>query len=212
MKKEVASLLKFFLKERLEEEVDINLNFAKKEVVQEIGSYLYPGLARRGIWAIHSGGFHFKGGHLTVGPSNCGKSALSYMAMKNGFSLVSDDIALLRETPRGLEILPFYSTIFLKGKAINPEPKLFKPTILKYLLFPTVTGGSTFIRKIEKRVDLLRKLVPQFLWSYNKQEQEKQKHFVERLSKYPAFELHWGTDLVKDVFHLGKVLDEIVPG
>lgn len=208
---EVTHLLKFFLKENIKE-VDVNLSFKKKEVPQEIGSLLFPCLAEAGIWAMHSGGFHFKGGHLTVGPSECGKSTLSYMAMKNGLLLVSDDITLLRESDNGIEILPFYSIIFLKDKAIIPRPELFKPALLKYLLIPRTNNGPTFIKKMKKKVDLLRRLVPQFLWSYDRRAQKMQKYLLEKLCDYPAFELCWGVDLKENDLRFRKVLDEIIQG
>ncbi len=208
---EVAGLLKFFLIEHVEK-VEVNLDFIKEEVAQEIGGLFYRYLAEIGIWAIHSGGFHFKGGHLVVGPSDCGKSTMSYLAMKNGFSLLSDDITLLKESANGIEILPFYSTIFLNDEAIVPEPEQFKPAILKYFLFPSAISGPTFVKKTKKKIDLLRRLTPQLLWSYNRKEQERQKRLLEKLCDYPAFEVCWGQDLRGDSSLFREMLNEIVQG
>lgn len=207
--KEVANLLKFFLRKHIED-VDVILDFKKKERAYEIGALLFPYFADRGIWGFHAGGFHFNGGHLTVGPSDSGKSTLSYMAFKNGLPVISDDITLLRESSRGIEILPFYSTILVNEKAIVPKPELFEGTTLKYVLFPIPIAGTTFVRKTQKKVDLLRRLVPHFLWAYDKKIQAQQKRFLERLCDYSAFEVYWDKELFDDIFIFRKILDEII--
>ena len=206
---EVARLLALFLADE-SADVDATLDFRKKETPQEIGGLLFPHLARKGIWAMHSGGFHFHGGHLTIGPSDCGKSTFSYLAMKNGFSLLSDDITLLRESKGGVEILPFYATIYVADQVIAPRQELFKPATLKFLLLPRVNRSSMFLRKVEKKSDLLRKLVPQFLWSYTGKEQKKQKRFLERMCDYPAYEVYWNSRLFQDDAFFRKMLDEIM--
>jgi len=208
---EVTSLLNLFLKDRLEK-VDVDLKFKKKQRAQEIGGLIFPHLAKRNIWAVHSGGFHYQGGHLTVGPSNCGKSTLSFLAMQNGFSLLSDDVTLLRETDDRIEILPFYAAFFLYNKAIAPEPELFKPATLKYFLLPRSIKGRTFVKKVEKRSYLMRKLVPQFLWSYCKNEQTRQKNFLEKLCNLPAYKIYWGQELRDNNFFFKDLLNEIVSG
>ncbi|MEA3280022.1 MAG: hypothetical protein U9Q38_05435 [Thermodesulfobacteriota bacterium] len=208
---DVAGLLKFFLTKHVEK-AELSLKFKKEKMAQEVGRLFYPYLAEIGIWAIHSGGFHFKGGHLVVGPSDCGKSTMSYLAMKQGFFLLSDDITLLRESDSGIEILPFYSTIFLNDEAIVPDPAQFKPAILKYFLFPRAISGPTCVKKTKKRINLLRRLTPQLLWSYDRKEQGRQKRFLEKLCDYPAFEVCWGRDLREDAFLFKEVLNEIVQG
>jgi hypothetical protein len=210
-KGEVAGLLRLFLRDE-NGEADVSLDFKKTVTRQEIARHLFPFLAERGIWAIHSGGFHYKGGHLTVGPSNCGKSTFSYMAMKHGLSLLSDDIALVRDAVSGIEILPFYSAIYLKHEVIFPDSGLFRPVALTSLLLPRFGNGSLRVRKIERRIDLLRQLVPQFLWSYNSKEQEKQRRFLEKMCHYPAFEVYWNDRMFDDHRLFGNVLDEIVQG
>jgi hypothetical protein len=206
---DVARLLSLFLKDEMEE-AEIALDFRKKETPQEIGSLLFPHLARKEIWAMHSGGFHFHGGHLTVGPSDCGKSTFSHMAMKNGLDLLSDDITLLRETPGGFEMLPFYSTMYLKNGTISPERERYKPAVLRCLLLPRSNNRSISLKKVKKRIYLLRKLVPQFLWSYNRDEQKRQKRFLEMMCHYPAYEVHWGSGLFHDHTLFKRILDEIV--
>lgn len=208
-KEEIAQLLSLFLKDETEE-AEATLDFRKKETPQEIGGLLYSHLARKGIWAMHSGGFHFQGGHLTVGPSDCGKSTFSHMAMKNGLDLLSDDITLLRETPDGFEMLPFYSTMFLKDGMIVPEQERYKPATLKYLLLPKINNGSVYLKKVKKKIDLLRRLVPQFLWSYDGSEQKKQKRFLEKMCHYPAYEVYWSSRLFHDHTLLRGILDEVV--
>jgi len=209
--KEVAGLLKFFLIEHIEK-VEVDLDFIKEEAVQEIGGLFYRYLAEIGIWAMHSGGFHFKGGHLVVGPSDCGKSTMSYLAMRDGLPILSDDITLLRESANGIEMLPFYSTIFLNDEAIVPEPEQFKPAILKYFLFPSAISGTTFVKKKNKKIDLLKRLTPQLLWSYNRKEQEKQKRLLEKMCSYPAFEVCWGQELRGDSSVFREILNEVVQG
>ncbi len=208
-KQDVARLLSLFLKDEAEE-AEATLDFRKKETPQEVGGLLFPHLARKGIWAMHSGGFHFHGGHLVIGPSDCGKSTFSHMAMKNGLDLLSDDITLLRETPDGVEMLPFYSTMYLKNGTISPERERYKPAVLKFLILPKVNNGSISLKKINKKIDLLRKLVPQFLWSYNRSEQIRQKRFLEMICHYPAYEVHWGSGLFHDHTLFRGILDEIV--
>jgi hypothetical protein len=208
---DVARLLSFFLKDKAEE-AEITLDFRKKETPQEIGGLLYSHLARKGIWAMHSGGFHFHGGHLTVGPSDSGKSTFSHMAMKNGLDLLSDDITLLRETPDGFEMLPFYSTMFLKEGMVVPEQARYKPATLKYLLLPKISNGSVYLKKVKKKIDLLRRLVPQFLWSYDRSEQKKQKRFLEKMCHYPAYEIYWTTRLFHDHTLFKGILHEVVQG
>jgi hypothetical protein len=208
-KQHVSRLLSLFMKEE-PMEVDITLDFRKKEMPQEIGGLLFPHLAGRGIWAMHSGGFHFHGGHLTLGPSDCGKSTFSHIAMKNGLDLLSDDITLLRATTDGIEMLPFYSTIFLKNGTVIPEIKRYKPATLKYLLLPKMGNGPMFLHQVKRKIDLLRKLVPQFLWSYNKSEQKLQERFLKMMCCYPAYEVHWGSKLFHDHSLFRVMLDEIV--
>ncbi len=204
-----ADLFALFLNDD-HDEADVSFEFGKNVARQEIARHLFPFLAEREIWAIHSGGFHYHGGHLTVGPSNCGKSTFSYMAAKNDLFLLSDDITLMKDTASGVEVLPFYSALYLKHKVILPDSSIFKPTLLKYLLLPRFSKGAFCIRKIEQRSDLLRQLVPQFLWSYNKREQEKQKRFLELLCNYPAFEVYWNETMFDDHRLLRDVLDAIV--
>ena len=205
----VGRLLSFFLTGEAAGAAPI-LDFRRKETPQEIGGRLFPLLAQRGIWAMHSGGFHFQGGCLAVGPSDCGKSTFSHMAMKNGLDLLSDDITLLRETGEGIEMLPFYSVIFLKHKAIAPGRDRYKPATLKFLLLPRYGEGSLYTKRIEKKGELLRKIVPQFLWSYSAAEQKPQKLFVERLCHYQAYEVSWGSRLFHDHTLFKRMLDEIV--
>ncbi len=209
--RDVSRLLSLFLINETKE-FDTKLDFKKNETSQEIGGLLFSHLAEKGIWAMHSGGFHFQGGHLTIGPSDSGKSTFSYMAMKNGLDLLSDDITLLRESSNGIELLPLYSTIFLKHGAITPEKKRYKPATLKFLLLPKIDNASLNFRKIKKKSYILRKLVPQFLWSYNKLEQKRQKHFIEKLCDYPAYEVYWGSKLFHDHTLFRVILDEIVQG
>lgn len=208
-KKDVARLLSFFLKDETEE-AETTLVFRKKETPQEVGGLLFPHLARKGIWAMHSGGFHFHGGHLTIGPSDCGKSTFSHMAMKSGLDLLSDDITLMRKTPDGVEMLPFYSTIYLKNGTISPERERYKPAMLKFLILPRFNNSSISLKKIKKKIDLLRRLVPQFLWSYDRSEQMLQKRFLEMICHYPAYEIFWGSGLFHDHTLFRGILDEIV--
>lgn len=52
-KKDVARLLSFFLQDETEE-AEATLDFRKKVTPQEIGGLLFPHLARKEIWAMHS--------------------------------------------------------------------------------------------------------------------------------------------------------------
>jgi len=206
---EVAELLQFFLKDTLVE-VDIIIEFKKKQRAQEIGALIYPHLAERNIWAMHSGGFHYRGGWLTIGPSNCGKSTFTSVAMRNGLSILSDDITLIRPADQGIELLPFYAKIFINDRALVPEPEAFKTGFLKSFVMPRKVDRTTSVKKLGKRSDLLRKLVPQFLWSYNEKEQGRQKVFVEKLCEYPAFEVCWGPEIWSEHFDFQDILNEIV--
>lgn len=207
--RDVSRLLSLFFEKDVAE-CAVNLDFRKKESSQEIGGLLFSHLAKKGIWAMHSGGFHFHGGHLTVGPSDCGKSTFSHMAMLSGLDLLSDDITLLRETPDGVEMLPFYSKIYLKSEVVEPEQTRYRPAVLKYLILPHPNSCSISVKKVEKKIDLLKKLVPQFLWSYNKQEQRRQKSFIEIMCHYPAYEVYWDSRLFHDHALFRMILDEIV--
>jgi hypothetical protein len=208
-RRDIAGLLSLFLQDETEE-VDVTLDFRRKRTPQEVGALLFPHLAGRGIWAMHSGGFHFHGGHLAVGPSDCGKSTFSYMAMKNGFPLLSDDITLLREFPGGIEILPLYSSLYLRDRVVVPDRWRFKPAVLRCLLLPRSNSGSITFRKVKRRMDVLRRLVPQFLWSYKRSEQKKQRAFLERMCGYPAYEVYWSYGLFHDDKRFREMLDEIV--
>lgn len=210
-RRDIAGLLSLFVRDEMEA-ADVTLDFSRERTPQEIGARLFPHLAGRGIWAIHSGGFHFHGGHLAVGPSDCGKSTFSYMAMKNGLSLLSDDIALLREYPGGIEVLPFYSSLYLKDRIIVPERERFKPAVLRRLLLPRCNSVAIGLRKVEKRIDVLKRLVPQFLWSYNRNEQKDQKALLEKMCAYPAYEIYWNPELFQNDKRFREMLDEIVQG
>lgn len=261
VEEDVARLLKIFLREDLDE-VDVFLDYKEKGLPRAIGSQFFPHLAGKDIWGIHAGGFHLNGGHLTVGPPNRGKSMLSYMAMKNGFFVVSDDITLLRESIQEIEMLPFFSSIFLKGRAMMPESGLFKPAILKflsnlehanrlsllnkiavianllfsavylkgreivleqerikpailkYIIFPIHSDSirSTYAKRVEKKADLLKDISPQLLWSYDKEIQERQTIFLEKLCDYPAFEIFLGSDLRENFSLFEDALNEVSQG
>lgn len=207
--REISDLLGLF-PEITQDETDVVFKFKKNQRAQEIGSLIYPHLAARNIWAMHSGGFHYRGGRLTIGPSNCGKSTFTSIALKNGLPVLSDDITLIREVDGQVELLPFYAKIFLKDRAIVPETNVFKPAILKSFILPKKTNGTTYVKKPGKRIDLLKRLVPQLLWSYQGVEKERQKNIIERLCDYPAFEVYWGPDIFEDHFDFKGLLDEVV--
>ena len=248
----VARLLNIFLQENLEA-VDVHLHQRQKYLPRTIGSQVFPLLAQKAVWGIHAGGFHLNGGLLTVGHSNCGKSTLSYMAHKNGFLLVSDDITLLRESPEGIEMLPFFTSIslknkkillnpgllsptqkqrpaflqgisaildrlssifFLKTREIVPNPERFKPAILQYLTFPNYTdaNNATRVKRVTQKADLMKKISPQFLWAYDKKIQKQQSLFLEKLYRYPAFEISLAPDLLNNFALFEEMLNEISQG
>lgn len=207
--RDAALLLSLFLVDNLDE-VDATLDFKKRERPQEIGGLLFSHLAAQGVWALHSGGFHFHGGHLTVGPSDCGKSTFSHMAFLHGFDLLSDDITLLRETPEGVELLPLYPAIYLKDGVVLPERTRYQPAMLKFLLLPKARGGAPQIKEMKKRIEVLRSLTPQVLWSYHESEQDRQKRLIEILCHYPAYEVYWNRTLYEDHVLFRSMLDEIV--
>lgn len=207
----IARLLAMFLQDE-PGEIDITIRFRKRETSREIGGFLFPHLARRGIWAIHAGGFHSHGGYLTVGPSDCGKSTFSHMALQQGLDLLSDDVTLLREIPQGIELLPFYSMIFLRDGKVLPKQERFKPAELTYLLMPKFTKNLMSLRKIEKKIDILKKLVLQFLWSYDGMEQTIQKRLIEKMCIYPAYEVYWNSTLFHDDRFFREMLDAVGQG
>ena len=209
--KELTSLLKLFLRKE-GGGVDLELEFKKEERPQEIGGLLFPHLAKRGIWAMHAGAFQFKKGFLTIGPSCSGKSTLSFLALEKGFSVISDDVTLVRESGRFVEMLPFYSIIFLNGRSTSLELQTLKPAILKYLIFPKLTSGFNLVKRLEKKVDILKKIVPQFLWSLDRSTQEKQKRFLEKICNCPGFEMYWNTNLLKDDSIFRGMLNEVMQG
>ncbi|MBN2059577.1 MAG: hypothetical protein JW882_04085 [Deltaproteobacteria bacterium] len=208
-RRDISRLLKFFLEDGIAPAVR-PLSFRKKAVPQEIGSLLFPRLARKGIWVMHSGGFHFNGGFLTVGPSDCGKSTFSHMAMKHGCPLLSDDVTLMKEKAEDIELLPFYSALYLKHEVIVPDQALFKTAELKCLLLPRFNNGPVRVKKIEKKIEKLRRIAPQFLWSYCSAEQKRQKRFVEKMCNYPAYEVYWNSDMFTDAAPFRVILDEII--
>ncbi|MFC1867711.1 hypothetical protein ACFL0H_06215 [Thermodesulfobacteriota bacterium] len=208
-KRDISRLLKFFLDDEIAPTERV-FDFRKKETPQEVGGLIFPQLARKGIWVMHSGGFHFHGGFLTLGPSNCGKSTFSHMAMKHGYPLLSDDVTLMRENADNIELLPFYSAIYLKDKMIIPKQEFFKPVALKCLLMLRFNNGPVRVKKIEKKIEKLRKITPQFLWSYRTSEQKRQKRFVEKMCDYPAYEVYWNSDMFGDIAPFKGILDEII--
>ena len=210
-RRDISRLLKLFLDDEATPEGRI-IDFRRKEIPQEIGGLLFPHLARMGIWAMHSGGFHFHGGILTIGPSNCGKSTFTYMAMKNGFPLLSDDVTLMREDADGIQLLPFYSAIYLRDKMVAPKKGLFKPDTLRCLLVLSFKNGPVRVKKIRKRIEKLRRITPQFLWSYRQAEQKRQKQFVEKMCDYPAYEVCWNSYVFSKDNALREILDGIVQG
>jgi hypothetical protein len=210
-KRDVSRLLRLFLDDEIRP-AERNIYFRKKETPQEVGGLLFPHLAHKGIWAMHSGGFHFHGGILTIGPSNCGKSTFTHMAMKNGFALLSDDVTLMKESEDGIELLPFYSVIYLRDKMVVPKKGLFKPASLRCLVALCFKNGPVRVKKIGKRIEKLRKITPQFLWSYRPAEQKRQKRFVEKMCDYPAYKVYWNSDMFRDDYRLRELLDGIVQG
>jgi hypothetical protein len=208
--REVSKLLRMFTREEIES-TDLTINYLKKERAQEIAVFLIPALARMKIWAVHAGGIHYQGGVLIVGPSDSGKSTFSYMALRNGFTIVSDDITLLRETEEGIGLLPFFSAIFWGGREITPELGSFEPANLKYILFPQKSEGSdTIVRKIDRKSEVAKKLIKSFLWAFESEVQEEQKKFIEKLSAYPAFEVDWNATLFNDPSYFKRILDEVI--
>jgi len=208
---EVAQLLRFFLKKDIDR-VDVDLGFKKKAVAREIGSLLFPCLAEIGIWAVHAGGFHKNGVILTVGPSECGKSTLTYEALKRGLYVLGDDIILLRENQEGIEALPFFSTISLRDETVTPEAECFRPGLVRAFLLPRLTRDGTCVKRLERGSDLMQNLVPQFLWSSRKEISHAQALFLERLCAYPAYELGWGPEIREEPRVFEGMLHEIVQG
>ena len=207
---EVSRLLKLFIRERTDK-IDLHVNYLKKERGQEIAVFLIPALSRIGIWAIHAGGVHsWGGGILLVGPSGSGKSTFTYRALKSRVPIVSDDITLLKENEKGITLLPFFSTIYFGDDEIIPNSEKFRPVSLKYLLFPRKSEGVTIVREINKKSKVAKRLVTSLLWAYEAEMQEKQRRFIEKLCKYPAFEVYWNNKLFDDPFYFRGILDEII--
>ncbi len=208
--REISDLLGLFPR-IAQDETDVVLKFKKRQRAQEIGALIYPHLAARNIWALHSGGFHYSGGgRLTIGPSNCGKSTFTSIALKNGLPVLSDDITLIRQVDGKIELLPFYAKIYLNDRVLVPETGVFRPAILKSFILPKKINDTTYVKKIGKRSDLLKRLVPQLLWSYEGVEKERQKNIIEKLCDYPAFEVYWGPDIFSKHFDFKGLLDEVV--
>jgi len=207
--REISALLALF-PGITQDETDVVLKFKKKQRAQEIGALIYPHLAARNIWAMHSGGFHYRGGRLTIGPSNCGKSTFTSIALENDLPVLSDDITLMRQVDGKIELLPFYAKIFMNDRVLVPETDVFKPGILESFILPKKINGTTYVKKLGKRSDLLKRLVPQLLWSYEGVEKEGQKNIIEKLCDYPAFEVYWGPDIFKKQFDFKGLLDEVV--
>ncbi len=130
--KDLTLLLRHFIKNNLED-VHIKIDLKEKVLPRAIGEDIFPHLAEKKIWGIHAGGIHYNGGHLVLGPSQCGKSTLCYTAMKKGFDIVSDDITLLKESGNTIEMLPLYAGIFLKNKKIGMETNSLNIKIDKFI-------------------------------------------------------------------------------
>jgi len=208
---EVSRLLGLFVRER-GGEVDLSFNYAKREKAKEIGTFLLPLLARRGIWSMHAGGFHFEGGLLVVGPSGSGKSTFSHLALENGLSIVSDDITLLREKGEAIELLPFYSVVCVREGDISPDIGRFGAGSLRAILFPRLVKGRVEVRRVKGRGEVTRRLVTGLLWSYEIEIRERQKEFLERMSTYPAFEVDWNLGIFDNPGTFERILDETLQG
>jgi len=77
-------------------------------------------LSRHGLYPLHAGGvWHAGCGFLLVGSSGCGKTTLTGALTRCGWHYLSDDSALLRWGPRGVEAVafgrPFHCTPAMLG-------------------------------------------------------------------------------------------------
>ena len=108
-------------------------------VAQLLSHALSPALRRCHVFEIHSAGVVSPRGDFAVmiaGPSGSGKSTLTSLLASCGWSYLSDDILLLRETDREIEALPFRRFFALTEATMAA----------------TNIQGSSFVRSAKERI------------------------------------------------------------
>ena len=82
-------------------------------------------LRERGGFVLHAAALvSDAGGVLVVGPSDVGKSTLSYTLVRAGWSAVSDDSVVLQRGPAGVAVLPLRRAFGLDPDAADRFPEI----------------------------------------------------------------------------------------
>ena len=206
---DLRELLALFLIEHPPED-SIRLVFKKRERIQEIGILLLPYLSKRGIFAMHAGGFLINGkGFLIVGPSGSGKSSFIHIFYKRGKRIISDDLTLLRQIGSDIVLLPLYLLINTRDGIIKLAKEDISSASLRYIIFPQKTENSDALIPVENKKEKLRMLTSQLLWSTEQRAQSRQREILNILLQYPAYRALWSDSIFKDGGVLEMLLKKI---
>lgn len=201
----IKELFEFFIHKDINN-IDIDIKFNKRRLLLEIGGLLFPHLARRGLYAFHAGCIVLNDGVLIVGPSDSGKSTIVKAALRTGIPLLADDVVILSSREEGIVVRPFYSKILLDGEEVKIDESFRNGIQLDFIIFPVPVDNFTFYNRINSKIDIVRKLVPQILWSEDSHIQEDQKDFILKLGNYSAFDLYWS---LEDRDNPSKIMEAI---
>ena len=200
-------------------------DIAAPVVTQLLSHALSPTLRRCHIFEIHSAGVVSPCGDLAVmiaGPSGSGKSTLTSLLASCGWSYLSDDILLLRETDQNIEAVPFRrffaltaatiaaANIQASSSARSAKERITPQDHFSSIQVQTATPRAIFFTSValeqssrvvpltarESMTRLLR-LCP---WaSYDKPTSGEHLRVLGRLANSTAaFELHAGDDLLEE--------------
>lgn len=206
---DIKELLEFFVHTDIKG-IDLDIRFIKKTLPQEIGGFLFPHLARRGLYSFHAGCIAIDGGILISGPSDSGKSTISKAIHRAGIPVIADDVVILSRREENILVRPFYSKIQLDGEMVRVDESFKQGIELKFIIFPIPVDNFTFFNRVNSRMDIVRRLVPQILWSKEPDIQKEQKDFILQLSEYEAFYLYWSLEDRDNPSKIVEAIDAMV--
>lgn len=178
----------------------------------EIASILNPALAEKGIWGFHGAGVIHKGSALIfLGQSGAGKSTLTRIFLKAGFKIIGDDIILMKETKKGIYVLPlFFGIQGAERRLIRIIPySSFSFGRLSNIFVLSGIGNRTAIKGPISNITLKREIYKNILWALDKDVVKNQLTFVEKLVLTPGYYITLGHEILEQANLLIDSIEQV---
>ncbi len=189
---------------------EYTFRFKPKFSIAEIASFINPLLAKKNIWAFHSAGIVYQNkGFVFMGKSGGGKTTIAKISLKLGLKIVGDDIILMKELEKGIELIPFFFGIQKKDKSsfkfLNPSH--FSSTQLEAIFILKEKVEYTFYEPVTEPE---KEIYAHIFWALNGDLVKKQLEFVNKMCRFKLFYLSVGRDILEDPSLLLHIIEEII--